>query len=344
MNVDDSYQELGLAPGSSDAEVKAAWRRLVAQWHPDRNDSPKAVRKMQRINRAWEEIRRARAQSGAPQEPEPQPEPAEPAVEHSVAITLEEVVTGCTRELRGALVEDCAECAGSGLQGQPTRCGECGGSGRVTPDLWFGWMSPRMECGACQGHGQARQGCNACDATGKASPRQYRCRVTVPAGARAGDVLDVAVRVQGPRRKHALALRVCIEIQPHEIFTVADDGTLSCERPVDGFAWVANRWMEVPTPRGLQQMKLRRDYLSYRIKGAGLPWGEGGAAGDCIVTVVPIFPQELSRQQEAAIDRLVASNSGSPATPAGERLAAWDSVLQGWQARLGKVQGEAPQD
>lgn len=357
MNVDDSYQELGLAPGSSDAEVKAAWRRLVAQWHPDRNDSPKALRKMQRINRAWEEIRRARAQAGAPPEAGPQPdaEPSEPpaeaaeaaaapATEHTVEITLEDVVTGCTRELRGALVEDCAECAGSGLQAQPTRCSECGGSGRIAPHLWFGWMSPRMECGACQGHGETRQGCSACDATGKAVPRPYRCRVQVPPGARPGDVLEVAARVQGQRRKHPLALRVHIALQPHEFFTVADDGTLSCERPVDGFAWIANRWMDVPTPRGLQQMKLRRDYLSYRIKGAGLPWGEGGAAGDCLVTVVPIFPAELSRQQEAAIDRLVASNSGSPTTPAGGRLAAWNDVLEGWQARLGKTQGEARAD
>ena len=50
MHLDDSYHELGLAPGSSDAEVKAAWRRLSARWHPDRNDSPQALRKMQRIN------------------------------------------------------------------------------------------------------------------------------------------------------------------------------------------------------------------------------------------------------------------------------------------------------
>ena len=42
--------------------------------------------------------------------------------------------------------------------------------------------------------------------------------------------------------------------------------------PVDGFAWMANRWIEVPTARGLQQMKLRRGYISYRIKNAGLPW------------------------------------------------------------------------
>ena len=70
MHLDDSYHELGLAPGSSDAEVKAAWRRLSARWHPDRNDSPQALRKMQRINWALKAIRQARA------EPAPAPDAA----------------------------------------------------------------------------------------------------------------------------------------------------------------------------------------------------------------------------------------------------------------------------
>ena len=128
-----------------------------------------------------------------------------------------------------------------------------------------------------------------------------------------------------------------MELQPHEFFTAEADGTLKCELPVDGFAWMANRWIEVPTPRGLQQMKLRRGYLSYRIKDAGLPWASDAQAADCIVTVVPMFPQEFSREQEAAIDRLVASNSGAAGTagrrshggmePVGGRLAGPAAVI-----------------
>jgi len=108
---------------------------------------------------------------------------------------------------------------------------------------------------------------------------------------------------------------------------------LKCELPVDGFAWMANRWVEVPTPRGLQQMRLRRGHLNYRIRNAGLPWTTAAEAADCIVTVVPMFPDELSHQQEAAIDRLVASNSGTAGTPAGDRMAAWNRVVSGWRDR-----------
>jgi len=249
MELDDPYRELGLAPGCSDAEVKAAWRRLSARWHPDRNSSPQALRKIQRINRALEMIRSARA--------EPQAQAGDPATaaepsptEHTTRLPLADVVAGCVREVRGEVVEDCADCEGSGLQLQATTCSVCRGTGRIRQRLLFAWISPSVECTACQGHGETRQGCTTCAASGKAPPGKYRCRVRVAPGARAGDVLDVTARVQGSRQR-TLALRVRVVLQPHEFFTAGADGTLKCELPVDGFAWMANRWIEVPTPRGL---------------------------------------------------------------------------------------------
>ncbi|HMN21056.1 MAG TPA: DnaJ domain-containing protein [Ottowia sp.] len=333
MDLDDPYRELGLAPGCSDAEVKAAWRRLSARWHPDRNKSPHALRKIQRINRALEVIRQARREQGAGTE-DPTSGAEEPIVEHSVSLSLEEVVTGCVRELRGEVIEDCADCEGSGLQRQPTPCRACHGTGRIRQYLWFAWVSPTVECTACHGHGQTHRGCTTCAGSGKAPPSKYRCRLQIAPGARAGDLLDVTARVQG-RPPHELALRVRVALKPHEFFTAEADGTLKCEVPVDGFAWMANRWIEVPTPRGLQQMRLRRGHLNYRIRNAGLPWADNAQAADCIVTVVPLFPDELNPEQEAAIDRLVASNSGTAGTPAGDRMAAWGRLVDSWQGRSG---------
>ena len=130
MNVHESYHELGLKPDSTDAEVKAAWRRLAARWHPDRNSSPHALRKIQRINRALKEIRDSRSGSldGLDGLDEEEAASTEPPVEHVVDISLEEVAAGCTRELQGELVEDCAACTGSGLQPHTSACGECAGT------------------------------------------------------------------------------------------------------------------------------------------------------------------------------------------------------------------------
>ena len=63
----EPYEVLGLSRGASDAEVKARYRELVKQYHPDSyNDSPLedvAKEKMQEINWAYDEIQRERAEN-----------------------------------------------------------------------------------------------------------------------------------------------------------------------------------------------------------------------------------------------------------------------------------------
>ncbi len=325
MNVDESYSELGLHPGCSDAEIKSAWRRLAARWHPDRNASPQALRKIQRINRALEEIRRARESGPAPlEEPDPPPRKVH---EHQVELALEEALAGCARTLHGELVDECHDCHGRGVEPQPRTCGECGGSGRARQQLWFAWMGAGAHCKACNGQGVARHACERCDGSGQAAPVKYRCKVEIPAGTRHGDVLQVAVRVQSAAAKRSETLRVRIALQAHPFFALHEDGTVRCELPVDGFAWMANRWIEVPTPGGLQQMRLRRGFLTYRIKAQGWPSASGERA-DCIVTVEPQFPEEFSKEQDALVDRLVAANARAP------RLAEWKQRVARWQTGL----------
>lgn len=353
MDVDNSYNELGLTANATDAEIKAAWRRLAARWHPDRNRSPAALREIQRINRALEEIRksrravhavgaggdtgsddgsRAESRSGSGERDAGSAKP-ERILQHVVRVTLEEAMAGCLRDVQGEVVDDCGECDASGLQKEAGACRACGGAGRVRQQLWFLWACAFVECGACRGQGVTREPCVACDGTGKAPPRRYRCRVQIPPGARDGDQLHVPARVrQDGERGEVLSIRV--ELQPHEFFGLEGDGTVRCELPVDGFAWIANRWIEVPTPAGLQQMRLRRGHLVYRIKNEGFASIPSGPRADCIITVVPLFPEEFSTGQEAQIDGLIATNSGRAGTAAGHRVSGWNRMLKKWQAGL----------
>lgn len=50
------YQVLGLVFGASIDEIKAAYRKLAMQWHPDRNSSHDAEAQMKRINKAYDMI------------------------------------------------------------------------------------------------------------------------------------------------------------------------------------------------------------------------------------------------------------------------------------------------
>ena len=53
------YELLGVAPGASQAEIAAAYRRLARDVHPDRNPSPDAHRQMQALNEAYDTLRHA---------------------------------------------------------------------------------------------------------------------------------------------------------------------------------------------------------------------------------------------------------------------------------------------
>lgn len=49
----DFYEVLGLTKSAAPAEIKAAYRKLALQWHPDRNKSPDAHEKFKEINEAY---------------------------------------------------------------------------------------------------------------------------------------------------------------------------------------------------------------------------------------------------------------------------------------------------
>src|SRR6267378_1389181 len=73
MNDDltDCYYLLGLSPGASPEELKAAHRDLAKVWHPDRflHDprlQEKAQEKLKQINEAYDQLRSQKARRTAP--------------------------------------------------------------------------------------------------------------------------------------------------------------------------------------------------------------------------------------------------------------------------------------
>jgi len=338
VELDDPYRELGLTEEASDTEVKAAWRRLSARWHPDRNPSPQALQRIQRINQALEAIRSARERAQLAQdEPTAPPTDTESSthddtLEHTISLSLEEAATGCTRTVQGEVVRSCTACDGTGEAPEPVECAQCAGRG-ATQSLWFPWMAPPMRCATCEGRGSHAAPCSCCDGSGQAAPIVYRAKLRIPAGVRDGHRLHVRVKLKG--RDGLQPLDVRIRLEPHEFMSLQDDGTIRMEVPVDGIAWIAGRWVDVPTPHGMRQMRLQRGALTYRMKDAGFPVRPSGPHADCLVSVVPLFPAEWTDGQQALLDALIESNTGDEASEAGGRARAWHAQVTAWRSRQG---------
>lgn len=359
MSNDTAYRELGLAPGASEAEIKAAWRRLVSRWHPDRNGSRAAVEKMQRINQAFELLRAGLADIPPPAPDGEAPSPAaaqrsaedEPAadthaddaaasvrpLQRRVKLTLEEAAHGCVRVLRGQLAGACAGCAGAGLRWPGGECPSCEGSGRVHQRTWYGWSSSTVVCEDCAGDGRARVVCTPCDGTGKLPPQRYELKVRIPAGVRDGDLLAVPPDRRRTGPPGGIDLR--IELLPHPLFALEPDGTVRCECPVDGFRWIAGRDLEVPTLDGLETFTpTRRDDVVYRLPGRGFPATRRGARADFVLTLRPTFPHPLSNDQQILLDRLIATTTQAGKGP----LADWQQRVRQWSRTVGEGDGATP--
>jgi curved DNA-binding protein CbpA len=103
----DPYAVLGLDPRASQAQIKAAWRRLAREHHPDLTGDPaaarRATRKMAEINAAYEAIRTGRSSAqGAPGRraraagppPPPRTRPVTARVDTSTTIRPRNATTG----------------------------------------------------------------------------------------------------------------------------------------------------------------------------------------------------------------------------------------------------------
>ncbi len=326
ISIEDAYVALGIAPGTPAGEVKAAWRRLASRWHPDRNPTAEAAALMQRINGAYERIMGGHRDGDATAQAAPAADAPGVVLRRRVRVSLEEAALGTIRTVRGRFIDPCTACEGAGATSAPSACRPCSGTGQVRGSLWFGWMPTSTRCTHCDGRGQVPAACPDCAGRGH-HRRHYERRVRFPAGLQDGDVLHADAQADGVDAALELHLRVA----RHPFFTpdAADPGLLRCEMPVDGFAWLAEAWTEVPTLEGPQQMRLRRGRLTYKLRGQGLPAERGSAErGDLVITVAPSFPDTLSPRRQALLDKL-ATDTSADAEPGA--LRAWREQLAHWR-------------
>jgi molecular chaperone DnaJ len=230
-------------------------------------------------------------------------------LETEVSITLEDVLSGCEREIEFTRLDVCEKCTGTGAKpgSKPTMCPTCGGQGRVQQAGLGGMFRMVTTCPACGGRGQiVKDLCDACRGKGRV-PKKRKLSVKIPGGISDGQ----AVRIQGegeppppemsPGGEGVRGdLHVVVRVKEHEMFAREGEHLL-LEMPI-GFTQAAlGAEVQVPTLSGQDPLKIPRGTQHgtlFRVTGQGLPNLRTGRRGDLVVITKIEIPKKMTPKQE----------------------------------------------
>ena len=334
----DYYKTLGLARNAPAAEIKAAYRKLALQFHPDRNPGDRAAEeRFKEVSQAYavlsDEDKRARYDRlGDVPGDLPFGDGADVAkvteffdavfgdlfglgrkraagqdLRYTLELDFDEAALGCQKTIRFQRSEDCRACGGTGAEGgaaglQP--CARCAGQGWTRHKA--GFFTARRDCLACAGSGQIpRVRCKACAGTGLGECER-ECVVRVPPGSQAGGTQRVAGEGSpGRRGGPAGDLHVIVRPRTHPFYRQQGDH-LEVEVPVRMDEAALGTEIDVPLLDAPVRMKIpagTQPGSVFRVRGKGLPT-PGGGRGDAHVRVQVEVPSACSDEARAALLKL----------------------------------------
>jgi DnaJ-class molecular chaperone len=288
----DPYTTLGVSKSASADEIKKAFRRLAKTYHPDQNKDAKAKDRFAEINQAYEivgdEAKRGQFDRG------------EIDADGKPKFQGFEGFRGGRGAAGGFDFEAAGNPFGRGFRGQ---------QGTVDPgdffaDL-FGNGGFRQARGSAQG-GAARGEDVKADVTvtlrdavhgGEARvilPTGRTLEVKIPAGMEDGK--QIRLKGQGQPAAaggHAGDALITIHVAKDKVFSV-EGRDLRVDLPVTLYEAVLGAKVTVPTLDGSVELSLpagARNGRTLRLRGKGLPAGNGHPAGDLLVTPRIVLPE-----------------------------------------------------
>jgi molecular chaperone DnaJ len=228
-----------------------------------------------------------------------------------VEVSLEEVLTGATRELSFEAVTTCEHCRGNGAEpGTPIRaCEECDGSGEIrrVSSTAFGQLVRAAPCGRCGGAGRVpEQPCGECRGRGRVSGTRT-WEVEVPPGIESGQRIRITgAGHAGEAGARSGDLYVGVVVAEDERFQ-REGADLITVAEVSATEAMLGTTITVPTLEGERELELEpgtQPGERLALQSAGLPDLRGSHRGDQHVFVNVIVPGELSEEQRELAQRL----------------------------------------
>ena len=291
----DYYEILGVQRNATPEDLKAAFRRLARQYHPDVNKETDAEERFKEINEAYAilsdpEKRAAfdrygveglRNMGGMPDfttvdfsdifgelfgfntgsARRGRNSPRRGAdLAYPVQLTFEESIFGAEKEVEITRDETCSTCRGSGAEPgtNPTRCATCGGRGEVRQmrQTFLGSMVQVTTCPSCGGKGEViASPCHTCRGHGL-ERRSLHKTVSIPGGVDNG----TQIRMGGEGQPGAFGgpnghLYLEIQVKPHKYFRRHQDDIL-LDLNINIAQAALGAEIEVPTVDGPTKLNL----------------------------------------------------------------------------------------
>jgi molecular chaperone DnaJ len=295
MSNQDYYDILGVSRNATDDEIKAAFRKLARQYHPDVNKDPGAEEKFKEINEAYgvlsDREKRARydrfgreglgntggfhdytvdfsdlfeelfGSFGFSSARSSRRSPRRGRdLQMQVRLTFEEAVFGVEKEIEFQREEICSRCNGSGAEPgtTPTRCLTCNGQGEVRQirQTFLGQMVQTSICPTCQGRGETiSTPCKTCRGGGL-ERKTVTKKVQIPAGVDSGTQIRLAGE-GGPGMYGGPHgnLFLILDVEPHKFFKRRENDIL-LNIDINVAQAALGAEIEVPTLDGNEKLKI----------------------------------------------------------------------------------------
>jgi DnaJ-class molecular chaperone len=336
MEFRDYYKTLGVERNASEADIKAAYRRLARKHHPDVNPNNKAAEaRFKEINEAYQvlsdtEKRKkydalgADWERGAPEEEMRRRYAGRGTAEGPAGGDFSDFFEnffgfGAARRAPGAGFP-------RGFQPEAERAPDVEAEAAITLEEAMRGSKRRLDltaqdkCDVCNGSGmvmrEARsanrrmvrtaQPCHKCGGQGAIANRR-KIEVTIPPGVVDGTRMRLAGQGgRGPRADLNGDLYIVVRLQPHRVFSISGRD-LRCQLPIWDYEAVLGAEITVPTLDGRLSLSIPAGSQTgrvMRLKGRGLPGRVEEPAGDLLFELKVLAPTDLTSDELKLMEQL----------------------------------------
>ncbi|MCC7117142.1 MAG: molecular chaperone DnaJ [Anaerolineales bacterium] len=368
MMSSDYYEILGVGRNATDDELKAAFRKLARQYHPDVNKDPHAEEKFKEINEAYGALsdseKRARYDRfgkeglggsggfhdytvdindlfeglfggfGGGRRSRNAPRRGRD-LQMQISLTFEEAVFGVEKEIEFSRDEPCSHCQGNGAEPgtKPVKCSTCNGQGEVRQvrQTFLGQMVQTGTCPTCNGRGEIiSTPCKVCRGSGLERKKVAK-KVQIPAGVDHGTQIRLnGEGGPGENGGPSGSLFLALSVQPHQFFKRRENDVL-LNLDINVAQAVLGAEVDVPTLDGEDKLKIpagTQPGKIFTLKGKGIPFLRQKHRGNQLVIVNVAIPAKLTKEQRELFEKL-AESLGTTVKPQEKGFLDWLSEALG---------------